>query len=68
MDAFVHEVLRDLNSPSYLAKMADSYPTFSDQKTDRHSIRDQLQKAIQKAGQRPPQDSLSQHRSDTQNL
>lgn len=68
MDIFVHEVLRDLDSPAYLAQMADAYPTFSSKSADKPSIRDQLHKAAQEAGQHPSQASLPQRRSDTPNL
>lgn len=67
MDSFTHEIMRDLNSPEYLAEMAAAYPGFT-AKDEKSSLLDRLHKTEKVAGQRPPQEDRPHRKSDAPNL
>lgn len=66
--AFTHGVLRDLDSPEYLAQMATAYPTFAAERDEKSSLLDRLHKTEKAAGQRPPQEGRPRRKSDVPNL
>ncbi len=66
--SFTHEILRDLDSPEYLAEMAAAYPGFAVGKDEKPSLLDQLHKTAQGTGQRPSQEADPQRKPDVPNL
>ena len=66
--SFTHEILRDLDSPEYLAEMAAAYPGFAVGKDEKPSLLNQLHKTAQGTGQRPPQETNPQRKPDVPNL
>lgn len=67
VDSFTHEIMRDLNSPEYLAEMVAAYPGFT-AKDEKSSLLDRLHKTEKAAGQRPPQEGRPHRKSDAPNL
>lgn len=68
MDSFIHEILRDLDSPQYLAQMCDAYPAISAERGEKNSLLDRLHKTEKTAGQHPPQENRPHRESDAPNL
>lgn len=68
VDSFTHEIMRDLDSPEYLAEMAAAYPGFTAEKDEKPSLLDRLRKTGRVAGQHPPQWDKPHRKSDAQNL
>lgn len=66
--SFTHEILRDLDSPEYLAEMAAAYPGFAVGRDEKPSLLDQLHKTAQGTGQRPSQEANPQRKPDVPNL
>lgn len=67
-DSFTHEIMRDLDSPEYLAEMAAAYPGFTAEKDSKPSLLDRLHRTEKVAGQRPPQEDRLHRKSDAPNL
>lgn len=68
VNSFTHEIMRDLDSPEYLAEMAAAYPGFTAEKDEKSSLLDRLHKTEKASCQRPPQESKPHRRPDTPNL
>lgn len=68
VDSFTHEIMRDLDSPEYLAEMAAAYPGFTAEKDEKPSLLDRLHKTEKVAVKRPPQEDRPHRKSDAPNL
>lgn len=68
VDSFTHEIMRDLDSPEYLAEMAAAYPGFTAEKDEKPSLLGRLHETEKVAGQYPLQRDRPHRKFDAPNL